>query len=247
MFHKKFLILPVLLVVFVLVGCQSNSQKHTENQERNFTEIPQQQQNTDSIDTSDWQTYTNEEFGFVVKYPKNWEVIEDVEKSNIAKNDGFLGDFYIIKKKSVSATDKNAYIKNNADGVIAISVYDKNKREKKLNKECNFGIINPLDFNLTVKNIQSCRYYRQLDIFGHHYFVINQQHDDNRLYALSVEAHNKYVGENFIEKVGDKKKVFPHLTEEEIRSMQDSFELLDSQMHVGEKIIETFQFIDYKN
>ncbi len=68
-FTKKFLILPVLLVIFVMIGCQNNSQKHTENQEKAFTEIPQQQQNMGSIDTSDWQTYTNEEFGFKMKLP----------------------------------------------------------------------------------------------------------------------------------------------------------------------------------
>ncbi len=74
---KKFLILPVLLAVFILVGCQNNSQKYTENQKEIILETPENQQNTDSIDTSDWQTYTNKEFGFEIKYPPTttWHTI----------------------------------------------------------------------------------------------------------------------------------------------------------------------------
>lgn len=31
------------------------------------------------IDTSDWQTYMNEEYGFEVKYPKTWTIVENLD------------------------------------------------------------------------------------------------------------------------------------------------------------------------
>jgi hypothetical protein len=45
----------------------------------------------DSVDTSDWLTYENEEYGFSFEYPKNWHIKEDVINNRIyirnVKND----------------------------------------------------------------------------------------------------------------------------------------------------------------
>lgn len=32
---------------------------------------------TDEIDTSDWKVYRNEEYGYIIKYPKNWVVFDN--------------------------------------------------------------------------------------------------------------------------------------------------------------------------
>jgi len=45
----------------------------------------------DSIDTSDWQTYTNEEYGFSIEYPNNWQTKGDDDNSAFYSIKLFLG------------------------------------------------------------------------------------------------------------------------------------------------------------
>ncbi len=48
-----------------------------------IVETPQNQKNTKPIDTSDWQTYTNEEFGFAMKLPGDMKkYVYTIEKNN---------------------------------------------------------------------------------------------------------------------------------------------------------------------
>ena len=39
-------------------------------------------------ETADWETYTNGEYGFKLKYPKNWVIVEDNLKKNVTKHHG---------------------------------------------------------------------------------------------------------------------------------------------------------------
>lgn len=39
--------------------------------------------NASPLDTSDWLTYTNEEYGFRVKYPKDWVVFNKIDHENL--------------------------------------------------------------------------------------------------------------------------------------------------------------------
>ncbi|MFC1613347.1 hypothetical protein ACFL23_03375 [Patescibacteria group bacterium] len=40
------------------------------------TSPPIRRASTDEINTSDWKTYRNDEFGYIMKYPENWEIVE---------------------------------------------------------------------------------------------------------------------------------------------------------------------------
>ena len=52
------------------------------------------QEDGEDIDTSNWKTYRNEEYGFEVKYPEGWELI--LKNNNTIEEDGI----FIIKNDS---------------------------------------------------------------------------------------------------------------------------------------------------
>jgi len=67
------------------------------------------------IDTSDWQTYRNEEYRFEVKYPKGWELDEEYKQYN-------SHNVIAIKKMF---TNQNG----STDGsIIKINIYSADKR-----------------------------------------------------------------------------------------------------------------------
>jgi|SRR3989338_4563687 len=39
-----------------------------------------------TLDTSDWQTYRNEEFGFEVRYPRGWDVLENTKQQMLKRD-----------------------------------------------------------------------------------------------------------------------------------------------------------------
>ncbi len=85
----KLTILTLIVLAFSLVvsGClkksvanQNTNQPVNENQNINAT-------TTEEIDTSDWLTYKNKEYGYELKYPKDWKIQDEVKNNVILFKD----------------------------------------------------------------------------------------------------------------------------------------------------------------
>jgi len=154
-FSKKInaLILCIVMAMF-FSACQKTP---VQNQEQNQV-INQEQQNqtasssTDEIDTSDWLTYRNEEYGFELKYPegwywedyskdfkalelkvgfypsdksKGWEYVGDIQVAIHNNNILNIDDYYEkygYYKKSNSEKVKKIITKNNYKSIIEYDV-----------------------------------------------------------------------------------------------------------------------------
>ncbi len=102
---KVFLSLIVTVVVFGLVGCGKKQPVQVEQPEQKQEEINKEVQKTEEVDTSNWQTYKNEEFGFEIKCPEDWKIKENKEYDLVSFNSPRTEKFNEEAKKDGSYSE----------------------------------------------------------------------------------------------------------------------------------------------
>lgn len=100
---KKGFIVPLVIVIIALLAIGGGAYVYTKNKSSKNSDSANTQA-TSTIQTADWKTYTNNEFGFQVKYPANLEVKEtslSAESKYITISPiGYIGDgapIFVIK------------------------------------------------------------------------------------------------------------------------------------------------------
>ncbi len=79
----------------------------------NFAECPKNSTADSSTDEADWQTYTNEEYGFEFKYPENWDLNHKITLTNPDSSPLF------VIKKGIEFYEKQSQFPG-----ISISIWD---------------------------------------------------------------------------------------------------------------------------
>lgn len=95
---KNALIIVVVVAIIVGIAYTYNQQKTDSNTQS----PPNQTKNetiTSDLDTSNWKTYTNDLYGYSIKYPSNWEIIKDDKKWETDFNP--IGEKYYIETADV--------------------------------------------------------------------------------------------------------------------------------------------------
>ena len=162
----------------VVKEIKKETQKEKENQEIPETSKEESQTskityNPDgSIDTSDWKTYTNKEYGFSLKYPGEW----DVDSSYI----------YTGNSKAISFINKNYKKSNDLEVFPEISIeYGNNRLDKEYAKFKNLQVF--IDKNIDIS------YIKKVDFLDYEAYYVKLIGNYNVLGIIFIHKEKVFI------------------------------------------------------
>lgn len=116
----------ILILALLFVGCSNTpsastiqpveSQPQADNttkatQEENVTDVQADDEDTtEEIDTSDWQTYTNEEYDYSIKYPADWIYFNTINENGELTYDETISLESIRFTNQSNKTSENSFV-----------------------------------------------------------------------------------------------------------------------------------------
>ena len=104
------LIIGFMVIVLVFSGCiKKPVVNQNTNKNINTNQSPSPSPSQTEIDTSDWKTYRNEEFGFEFRYPSDWTISDPIPNSNfnitLKPKKVSVGKYYITISRTLLNLD----------------------------------------------------------------------------------------------------------------------------------------------
>ncbi|MDD2935099.1 MAG: hypothetical protein PHX25_01350 [Candidatus Pacebacteria bacterium] len=191
---NKLILISIIVLGIILGGFYLISKTGNQSDDVNNTnEIATTTEQT-LLDTSDWETCRNDEYGYEFKYPKDWYIYErmvgtqvEVESSSVTEIDSCQGKLLVLSQK---LSVRGGWY----PPTINISIVDFDSPETFL-KYINTEII-PVKIleKYTKNNIEITRYERQ----GRQQAVLNY---DNKMINLQIDTREYYEENDFINSV----------------------------------------------
>lgn len=213
--NKKVIILISVLVLVILAGCffwfvnnqERESDKVAINQKDNQENViarddkqDQKESDIEEIDTSNWQTYRNDEYGFEFKYPREWNKKENV--SHINTKDG---EYHVAVVSPERADDAMSAF---YDEDVVIRSFDSIETKKKYTNDKKIENINNLDdyvhadFSITdfgclyktveLKNVKKVYLIEVGGNYGHYALMFDMH---SKIFEI-IFGRNKTFGDN---------------------------------------------------